>query len=80
MELDMGQRSPLELKAEDPKRLANYRRGLDHMTSAKHMLGQLMLEHNGSKTCSARLSESVDSKESMPAGLRGSFQSQPRQG
>ena len=38
MELDLGQRSPLELKAEDPKRLANYRRGLDHVTSAKHML------------------------------------------
>ena len=39
MELDLGQRSPLELKAEDPKQLANYRRGLDHVTSAKHMFG-----------------------------------------
>ena len=44
VELDLGQRSPLELKAEDPKRLANYRRGLDQVTSAKHMLGQSRME------------------------------------
>ena len=52
MEIDLRQRLPLELKAEDSKRLANYRRGLDHVTCAKHMLGQLMSERGRCKTCS----------------------------
>ena len=52
MELDLGQRSPVVTEVGVPERLANDGRGLDNVTSAEHMLEELVMDDGRSKTCS----------------------------
>ena len=59
--------------------LTNQKARLDHVTSAKHVLGSRCRSVEDAGPVHARLSESVGRRAATPAGLRGSFKSQPRQ-
>ena len=59
--------------------LTNQKARLDHVTNAKHVLGSRGWSNGDAGPVPARLSESMGGLAATPAGLRGSFKSQPRQ-
>ena len=59
--------------------LTNQKARLDHVRSTKHVLGSRCRSVEDAGPVPVRLSESVGRNAATPAGLRGSFKSQPRQ-
>ena len=60
--------------------LTNMKARLDHVMSAKHVLGSHCRSIEDTGPVPVRLSECVGGLAATPAGLRGCFKSQPRQG
>ena len=60
--------------------LTNQKARLDHVTRAKHVLGSRCRSVEETGPVPVRLSECVGGLAATPAGLWGSFKSQPRQG
>ena len=59
--------------------LTNQKARLDHVTTAKHVLGSRCQSVEETGPVPVRLSECVGGLAATPAGLRGSFKSRPRQ-